>query len=131
MFSGFFAGANLLRLGLKFWYVPVIAGLALYAWVQYKDVKLAHYERDQAVLELARAVGVNERNGEFIKRQEKAIEDEHKATAQAIADAAAVADETTKAKMELKNAPGANDPAPAYFDVLGDKLRQLGTKGSH
>lgn len=121
-------GWTLLR---KFWYVPVIAALAFGLWVQHKDVKFERAQRAAAEVALKQAEEVNERNAQFIKRQNEDIELARKATERAIADAKTREAQTNAAKEEMRNAPGAADTVSPYFDALGDKLRSLNAAPSH
>lgn len=126
-----FAGITFGRLLLKFWYVPVLAAMAFGLWVQHKDVKLARMERDTATAALEQAQEVNKRNKAVIRQMDMDKEAERKITEQAIAAEQARTAELNAIKEELRNAPGATDPADPYFDALGDRLRGLNPKISH
>jgi hypothetical protein len=120
-----FAGLTLGRLLLKFWYVPVIAAMLLGLWVQHKDVKLARFQAEQAGVALKQAEAVNKSNTKALRDMQIDQQIDRIATERAIAVAQARHTKNEQAKQELKNAPGANDPAPVYFDAVGDKLRVL------
>lgn len=128
---GFFAGANLLRLLLKFWYVPVIAALAFGLWVQHKDVKFERMRAATATAALEQAVAVNERNRAVIRQFDADREAERRLTAEAIAAEQARTAELNEIKKELRNAPGANDTVAPYFDAVGDRLRGSHPEVSH
>lgn len=115
----------------KLWPFIAIAALLAVIAFQWQLVKNANLENAAAKVALSQAVAVNERNADVIRRFDAERDEARKVAEAAIAAEKVRTAELNAIKKELRNAPGASDPASPYFDALFDRLRLPNAKVGH
>lgn len=101
--------------------LAVFSTLAIQHW-RITSLVAGRAEDHRAIADLVTANAANIAAIDEIKRGE-AID--RQITADGIARAAAIAATAQRHIQEIQNDPGANDPAGAFLDALGDRLRDI------
>jgi hypothetical protein len=102
----------------------IILALSITTFVFYQRSEIAVLEKEKAEKELSIAVEVNERNAETVKRLQATALAERKAIEKELEATRIRAASLEKISKDMDNVEGANDPAGAYWDAYGDRLRQ-------
>lgn len=109
----------------------IFAGLGITIYVLYLQKQHAQDANVLLQKDLDTAIAANVANEQALVhlQTEEALKQQVTASTIAKQQADDVASEA--AKKDLRNAPGANDIVTPYLDNLGDRLRQLDSKGGN
>lgn len=103
--------------------LALILGLGLSCWALWNRSQLAVERQHAAEAQLERAVAVNRVNAKAMRELQIDIQIERDITAEEIKQAADRLTASNKLIKEMRNVPGANDPAGAFWDEYSRRLR--------
>jgi uncharacterized protein HemX len=109
--------------------VLAFLGLGAYAYVMKLERDVAVADKKAVVVQLEKAVDVNKQNNKAIAQLENAAKEAQANTEKEIAASQQREAASNEVIKDMRNVPGANDPAGPYWDAYSERLR--GTQRNH